>query len=123
MRAIALAILFTLGVAAGHAMANPEVITVEVPGPERVVENRIEVVPQACEDLFQVVIEQSMRDTEFILNTFGAYIEWPDESIAEFGRRVEALMNDYANDPNNNVGWDILDMSACSNFNTGAPST
>ena len=69
---------------------TPQVITKEVPVPGPVVE----VTPQACRDLITYLVDNGQVTTQFTIDTLASYLDYPNENLAEFGQRVERLLND-----------------------------
>ena len=108
---LALFIAFSIGVAAANS-GEPEVVTVEVtpqptlppiatpePTPVIVTETvtvEVPVVPQACRDAIDAGSNQIAAGLDELVEIYSAYLDFPDEDIAEFGRRVEAIMVERA---------------------------
>lgn len=61
---------------------------VEVPGPT------VEVLPAVCQDALFKADDVIAEHAEVMIDILDAYLDYPDENIADFGRRVETILND-----------------------------
>lgn len=118
-------LLLMLGVGIGAASASPTEVepepTVEpTPTPEptpeptpvvitetvtETVEVEVEVVPDVCIEALLAADVVMGESADVMLDILGAYVDYPDEDIAQFGRRVEDIIASTENDLGTS-GWE-----------------
>jgi hypothetical protein len=108
---------FLIGAMVGAVVKAPEIVEVPVPVPSLVevmvpspypslVE--VPVIPEACQVVIDALIDQNINALEFVVSVYNAYLDYPDEDILQFGRRVEAILT------SDSIGPELpTDMSAC----------
>lgn len=80
------------------AVPTPIPTATPEPTPEptpRTVEVRVEVVPDACREALMAADTLIVTLMQFPVDALGAYVDYPDENLAEFGVRMEGLLNSY----------------------------
>ncbi len=92
-------------------------VTVEVPGPtvEVPVEVEVEVPLEACLNALDIAQTIMYADNEIILSILKAYSDYPDETLAEFGTRVEQILIDSSAQPNDGFDTYIEEVEECYN--------
>ena len=64
-----------------------------IPSPYPVPGPTVEVVPTECKAAFDELVDNHSMALEFIIAIFDDYLDYPDEDLAEFGKRVEDRLN------------------------------
>ena len=85
------------------AQPTPQVI-VQTPAPVvQPTPQVIEVTPQVCRDLIGVLAQSGSETNQFVIDVLSAYLDYPNENLAEFGQRVERLLEnlDLTEPPDN----------------------
>ena len=82
------------------AVATPNLTPTPDPTPEPtpviVTETvEVEVVPEVCREALLAADRVIGMASEFPLDVLNAYVDYPDEDLVQFGRRVEDLMASY----------------------------
>lgn len=76
----------------------PSVALMPTPTPRTVTETvEVEVVPSVCIDALYAADEVISESSVLALDILGAYVDYPDEDLIQFGRRVEDII--AATDP------------------------
>ncbi len=94
---IAAGIAAILGLAIGVVASPSEPVTVEVPGPTQTIEvpgPTIEVAPTACMDAIDDLVDGNVPYVGFTSDVLNDYLDFPDETVEQFGVRVEQRLND-----------------------------
>ncbi len=105
---IAAGIAAILGLAIGVVASPSEPLTVEVPGPTQTIEvdvpgptqvvevpgPTIEVAPTACMDAIDDLVDGNVPYVGFTSDVLNDYLDFPDETVEQFGVRVEQRLND-----------------------------
>lgn len=115
-----------IGLGVGASAAKPEPVAtptpriivetaqpVAQPTPRVVTETvEVEVTPDACYTAIldgYTVMEQNLGTISAILN---AYVDYPDENLADFGRRVEQIISDLGDASDVTAAFDKWEDSA-----------
>lgn len=116
----AIAAAALLGAVVGAEMKPAEIVVVPSPYPSEVivpspypslVEVEVAVIPEACQTVIDGLIDESIAQLELIVSIYGAYLDYPDEDIAQFGRRVEVILDNDAQNRTDDHRAD--DLSPC----------
>jgi hypothetical protein len=94
-----------LGIGIGAATTAPEEVVVEVPGPTQTIEVvrevpgptqtievEVERAPQACLDAINELLDMGTAAYEYVSGSLSDYVDYPDENLTDFGRRIEERM-------------------------------
>lgn len=98
-------------VAEASPTASPTPTEESTPDPTPVVVE-IEVTPQSCLDAIDGLLIEGSNSLTFVSDVLEAYLDYPDENLAEFGARVETIATEFKLEEGS-VDKYLADVNAC----------
>lgn len=92
---VALGVSLTACSAADPVVQPTPQIIVQTPAPVvQPTPKIVQVTPSACVEALDAILDLSAVESKAMLAILDAYVDYPKENLADFGRRVEAVLSD-----------------------------